>query len=147
MSPSREDKGISSSLETIDKRSRTLGLSRRLPNSFCNRSSKVESSESTKVKSGTTKTSRSRSEGIALKGLHFKSLSLKRGIFEQFVSDQHKRWREPISHKSEGSEGVHSLQKLQNGRFTLSEVCVSKKGLHVQNRPEGSIFYTKIDKT
>ena len=102
--PSKEDKGISPSLETIDKRSRTLGFSRRLPNSFCKRSSKGEGSESNKVKSGTTNTSRSRSEGTALKGLHFKSLSLKREIFEQFVSDQHKRWREPISHKSEGSE-------------------------------------------
>ena len=47
--------------------------------------------------------------------------------------------REPTSHKFEGSEPVHSLQTLQDGRFRLSEVCVAKKGLHVQSRPEGSI--------
>ena len=34
--PRSEDKGISPSLETIDKRSRTLGFSKRLPNSSCN---------------------------------------------------------------------------------------------------------------
>ena len=85
------------------------------------------------------------------KGLHFKSLSLKRGIFEQFVLEQQKRLREPTSHKLEGSELVHSLQTIQDGRFALSEACVASRGLHVQNRPEGWIFqcsftqrYTKI---
>ena len=47
--PSREDEGISPSLETIDKRSRTLGFSRRLLNSSCNRSSTGAGSKSTKV--------------------------------------------------------------------------------------------------
>ena len=61
-------------------------------------------------------------------------MSLKRGIFEQFVSDQQKRWREPTSHEFEGSESFHSIQALQDGRFALSEVSVSKSGLHVQNR-------------
>ena len=75
-------------LETIDKRSRTLGFSKRLPNSSCNGSSTGEGSKSTKVISGTTKASRSGSEGNAGKGIHFKSLSLKRDVFEQFVSDQ-----------------------------------------------------------
>ena len=135
--PTRENKGIFPSLETIDKRSRTLGLSR-LSNSSCNGSSTGEVSKSTKVKSRTT--SRSGSQGNAGKGLHFKSLSLKRGIFEQFVSDQQKRSWKPTSHKFEGSESVHSLQTLQGRRFALSEVCVTKKGLHVQNRPEGCIL-------
>ena len=40
---------------------------------------------------------------------HFKSLSLKKGILQQFVSNQQKRLREPSSHKFEGSESVHSL--------------------------------------
>ena len=57
---------------------------------------------------------------------------------QQFVSDQQKRWREPSSQKFEGSESVHSLQTLQDGRFL--KVCVAKKGLHVQNRPEGCIL-------
>ena len=130
---SREDKGISPSLETTDKRSRALAFSRRLPNS----SSNGDGSKSTKVKSGTAKTSRSGSEGNVGKGFH---LSLKRGIFEQFVSDQQKRWREPTSDKFEGSELVHSLQALQDGRFALPEICVAKSGLHVQNRPEGCIL-------
>ena len=85
------------------------------------------------------------------KGLHFKSLSLKRGIFDQFVLEQQKRLREPTSHKLEGSELVHSLQTLEDERFALSEACVANRGLHVQNRPEGWIFqcsftqrYTKI---
>ena len=85
------------------------------------------------------------------KGLHFKSLSLKRGIFDQFVLEQQKRLREPTSHKLEGSELVHSLQTLEDERFPLSEACVANRGLHVQNRPEGWIFqcsftqrYTKI---
>ena len=86
-------------------------------------------------KTGTTKTSRSGSEGNAGKVLHFKILSLKKGILQQFVSEQQKRWREPSSHKFEGSESVHSLQTLHDGRFV--KVCVAKKGLHVQNRPEG----------
>ena len=47
--PSREDEGISPSLETIDKRSRTLGFSRRLLNSSCNGSSTGGGSKSTKV--------------------------------------------------------------------------------------------------
>ena len=65
-------------------------------------------------------------------------MSLKKGILQQFVSDQQKRWREPSSQKFEGSESVHSLQTLQDGRFV--KVCVAKKGLHVQNRPEGCIL-------
>ena len=36
MCPSRENKGISLSLKTTDKRSRAIGFSRRLPNSFSN---------------------------------------------------------------------------------------------------------------
>ena len=91
MCASREDKGICPSLETTDKRSRALGFSRRLPNSSSNGTSTGKGSKSTKVKSGTTKTSISGCEGNTGKGLHFKSLSLKRGIFEQFVSDQQKR--------------------------------------------------------
>ena len=88
MCPSREDKGISPSLETTDKRSGALGFSRRLPNSSSNGTSTGEGSKSTKVKSGTTKTSRSGSEGNAGKGLHFKSLSLKRGIFKKGGGNQ-----------------------------------------------------------
>ena len=65
-------------------------------------------------------------------------MSLKKGILQQFVSDQQKSWREPSSQKFEGSESVHSLQTLQDGRFV--KVCVAKKGLHVQNRPEGCIL-------
>ena len=57
-------------------------------------------------------------------------------VCQQFVSDQQKRWWEPTSHKFEGPESVHSIQTLQDGRFALSEVCVAKEGLHVQNRPE-----------
>ena len=86
--------------------------------------------------------------------LHFKSLSLKRGIFEQFVSDQQKRWTEPTSHKFEGSGSTYSLQTLQYGRFALSEVCFAKRGVHVQNRPWGWIRqrssaqrFTKISTT
>ena len=47
--PSREDEEISPSLETIDKRSRTLGFSRRLLNSSSNRSSTGGGSKGTKV--------------------------------------------------------------------------------------------------
>ena len=65
------DKGISPSMENADKRSRALGFSRRLPNSFSNETSTGEGSKSTKIKPGTTKTSRSGSEGNAGKGLHF----------------------------------------------------------------------------
>ena len=90
MCPSREDKGISPSLETIDKRSGALGFSRRLPNFSSNGSSTGEGSKSTKVKSGTRKARRSGSEGNTGKGLHFKSLSVKRGILEQFIPDQQK---------------------------------------------------------
>ena len=56
-------------------------------------------------------------------------------------------WRELTSHKFEESESVQSLQKLQDGIFALSEICVAKRGLHVQNRPEGytsAFLYTKI---
>ena len=55
MCPSREDKGISPSLETTDKRSRPSGFSRSLPNSSSNVTSTGEGSKSTNVKSGTTK--------------------------------------------------------------------------------------------
>ena len=65
-------------------------------------------------------------------------MSLKKGILQQFVSHQQKRWREQSSHKFEGSESVQSLQTLQDGRF--AKVCVAKKGLHAQNRPEGYIL-------
>ena len=138
--PSKEDKGISTSLETTDKRSRGFGFSRRVPNSFSNRNSSGEGSKKNKFQSGTTKTSKSWSEGNAGKELHFKSWSLKRGIFEQFASDQQKRWKEPTRHKFEGSESVCSPQALQDGRFALSEVCVAERGLHVQSRPEGGIL-------
>ena len=129
------DKRTSPSLETTDKRSRALCFSRRLPNSSSSGTSTGEGSRRTKVKSGKTKTRRSGSESDAGEGLHFKSnSSLKRGIFEQFVSDQQKRWRETTSHKFEGSETLH------DGRFALSEVCVTKRGLHKQSRPEGYII-------
>ena len=140
MCPSREDKAISSSLEITDKRSRALSVSKRLPNSSSNGTSIGEGSKSTKVKSGTTKASRSGSESNAVEGLHFKSLSLKRGIFEQFFSDQQKRWREPTSHKFEGPKSVHFLQTLQDGSFALSEVCVAKRGVYVQSKPERCIL-------
>ena len=139
MYPSREDKGISPSLETTDKRSRPPGFSRRLSNSSSNGISTREGSKSTKVKSGTTKTSRSGSEGNFGKGLHFKSLSLKRRISEQVASDQQKRWRELTSHKFGRSKSVHSLQTPHDGRLALSP-CLAKRGLHVQNRPEGCIL-------
>ena len=58
-----------------------------------------EGSKNTKFKSVTTKTSRFGSKGNAGKGLHFKSLSLEREIFEQFFSEQQKRWTELTSHK------------------------------------------------
>ena len=140
MCSSREDNGISPGFETTDKRSRALGFSRRLPNSSSNGTSTGEGSKSTKVKSGAAKTSRPGSEGNAEKGFHFKSLSLKSGIFEQFVSDQQKRWRKPTSHKFEGCESVYFLQALQDGRFALPEICVTKRGLHVLNRPERCIL-------
>ena len=54
-----------------------LAFSRRLPNSFSNGTITGEGSKSTKVKSGTTKASRSGSEDNAGKGLHFNSLSVK----------------------------------------------------------------------
>ena len=120
-------------METTDK---SFWLNGRLPNSSSNGTSTGEASKSTKVKLETTKTSKSRSEGNAGKRLHFESLLLKREIFQQFVSDQQKMWREPTSYKFEGSESVHSLQTLQDGRFALSEVCFAQRGLHVQNRPE-----------
>ena len=69
-----------------------LGFSGRLPNSFSDGASAGEGSKSTKIKSETTKTSRSGSKGNAGKGLHFKSLSLKKKIFEKFISDWQKRW-------------------------------------------------------
>ena len=131
--PSREDKGISPSLETTDRRSRTLGFSRRLPNSSCNGSSTGEDSKSTKVKSGATKTSRSESECDAGKGLHFKSLSLKSGIFEQFVSDQQNiGWNRPvinlkdlnrfISYKHFKMEGLHCLKYVLQKRDYICKV-------------------------
>ena len=69
-----------------------------------------------------------------------------RGIFEQFVSDQQKRCREPTSHKLEGSESIHSVQTLQDKRFALPEICVAKRGLHVQNRREECIFSVPLQK-
>ena len=58
MCPSREDKGISPSLETTDKTLRALCFGRGLPTSFSNGTSAGEDSKSTKVESGRTKASR-----------------------------------------------------------------------------------------
>ena len=127
-------------MKTTDKKPRALIFIRRSPNSSFNGTRTEEGSKSTKVKLGTTKTSRSGSECNAGKGLHFKSLSLKRGIFQRFVCAQQKRWKQTTIHKFEESELVQSLLTLQDGRFTLPEVCVGKRGLHVQNRPEGCIL-------
>ena len=126
-----DDKGIFNSLKTTDKRSRALGFSRSLPNSSSKGCNAGKGSKSTKIKSGTTKRSRSGSKNNAGKGLHFRNLSRKRRIFEQLLSDQQKRWRELTSHRFGGSESVHFLQILQDGRIALSEVCVAKRGLHV----------------
>ena len=49
MCPSREDREISPSLETTDKRSRALGFSRGLPNSSSNGTGAGEGSKRTKV--------------------------------------------------------------------------------------------------
>ena len=141
MCRSREVTGISPSLETTDKRSKALGFSRRLPNSSSNGTSTGEGSKSTKVKSGTTKISRSGSKDNAGKGL-----SLKRRIFEQLVSDQQKRWREPTSHKFEGSKLVHSPQTLQDGRFALSEVCVTKRGFVCKTDLKDAYFSVPLHK-
>ena len=90
MCSSRENKEIYPNLESTDKRSRTLGFSRRLPMSSSNGTSTGKDSKNTKVKSRITNTNISGSKGNAGKRLHFKSLSLKRGIFEQLSSDQQK---------------------------------------------------------
>ena len=118
------DKRTSPSLETTDKRSRALCFSRRLPNSSSSGTSTGEGSRRTKVKSGKTKTRRSGSESDAGEGLHFKSnSSLKRGIFEQFVSDQQKRWRKrPVINlkdlKHFTMEDLHCLKYvLQKGDY------------------------------
>ena len=55
----------------------------------------------------------------------------KGGFFSNLFLISKKRWRETTSHKFEGSE------TLRDGRFALSEVCVTKRELHKQNRPEG----------
>ena len=81
MSPSREDKGTFPSLETTDKRSRTLGFSRRFQNSSSNGTHTGEDSKSTKVKPGTTKTSRSGSEDKTVKRLHFLNFATKKENF------------------------------------------------------------------
>ena len=94
---------ISPSLETTGKRSRALGFNRRLPNSSSNGTSSGEGSKNTKFKSGTTKTSRSRSEGTAGKGLHFKSFSLK----GEFLSSLFL-----ISKKGGGNRPVINLKDL-----------------------------------
>ena len=78
MCPSREDREISPSLETTDKRSRALGFSRRLPNSSSNGTSAGEGSKRTKVKSGTTKTSRSGSEGNVWKRAPFQKFVIQK---------------------------------------------------------------------
>ena len=126
MCPSREDKQISPSLETIDKRSRTLGFSTRLPNSSSNGTSTGEGSKGTKFKSGTTKKSRSEVKTILEKGSISKVFRSKVG-FRQFVSYQQKRWRERTSHKFEVFELVYSLQTPQGRIFALSEVYVAKQ--------------------
>ena len=81
MSPSREDKGTFPSLETTDKRSRALGFSRRFQNSSSNGTHTGEDSKSTKVKPGTTKTSRSGSEDKTVKRLHFLNFVTKKENF------------------------------------------------------------------
>ena len=125
--PSREDKGISPSFETTDKRS-TLDFSRRLPSSSSNGTNAEEDSKSTKVKSGAT-TQKVELEVFHAKGQFLSSLLLisKKGGGNRPV-------------KFERSKLVHSLQTLQDGGFVLSEVCIAKRGLHVQNRSERCIL-------
>lgn len=62
------------------------------------------------------------------KGLYFKSLPLKRGISEQFVS---------ISKKDGGNRRVSRFQIGSRWRVSLSEICAAKERLHAKNRPEG----------
>ena len=125
--PSRENKGISPCLETAEKRSGALDFSRRLRNASSNGTSTGEGSKSTKVKWAITKTSKSKTEGNAGKGLHFKSLSLKRGILGSLFTISKKKWRKPTCHKFEGSKLVHSLQTLQDERLALSDVGFAKR--------------------
>ena len=63
---------------------------------------------------------------MAGKGLHFKSLLLKKKIFGQFASEQQKRWTEATTHKFEEFQLAYFVQIFQDGRFALSEVCVEK---------------------
>ena len=89
MFTSREDNGISPSLETTDKRSRALGFSRRLPDSSSNGTSTGEGPKSIKLNQEQQK-----QVDLQVKAMLEKdSISLKRGIFEQFLSDQQKRRR------------------------------------------------------
>ena len=63
---------------------------------------------------------------MAGKGLHFKSLLLKKKIFGQFASEQQKRWTEATTHKFEEFQLAYFVQIFQDGSFALSEVCVEK---------------------
>ena len=122
MCSSREDKGISPALKITDKRSRALIFIRRSSNLSSNGTRTGKGSKSTKVKLGTTKSSRSGSEYNAVKGLHFKSLSLKRRIFQQ-----KSLWKEMTTHRFEGSDLVQPLLTLQDLHTTWS-LCW-KKGI------------------
>ena len=72
-------------METADKSSRALDISRRLANSSFYGTSTGEGSQNTKAESETTKTSRSGSEGNAAKELHLKILSLKTRILNSLL--------------------------------------------------------------
>ena len=126
MCPSREDKQISPSLETIDKRSRTLGFSTRLPNSSSNGTSTGEGSKGTRFKSGTTTKSRSEVKAILEKGSISKVFLSKVGFLGSLFL---------ISKKGGGNGPVTNLKysnwfipyKLQGRIFALSEVYVAKQ--------------------
>ena len=117
MCPSREDKRISPSLETTDKRSRTLGFSRRLPNSSSSGTSTGKDSNSTKVKLGTTKTSRSGSLSFKVEFLSSLFLiSRKVGGNRPVINLKDPNWFIPYKHFK--MAGLHCLRYvLQKGYY------------------------------
>ena len=109
MCSSREDKEIYPNLESTDKRSRTLGFSRRLPMSSSNGTSTGKGSKNTKVKSRITNTNYLEVKAMLEKGFILKVCHSREEFLSSFLLISKKWWREKTSHKFEGSESIHSL--------------------------------------
>ena len=132
-------------MENINKRPRHFVCSRRLSSASDITSSSRAHTIQSDNEFNPGKISRCGSRRNVEERSHYFVYSPNRRVHQQFVFSGQKRWRSSSpSHKSQTSQSVCTLSALQNGRFALPEISVTRGRLHVQAGFKRCLLFSPI---